>query len=296
MTSLAMLQSFDSVMTFVWARNALLATILVAVLCATLGLAVVLKRMAFIGQGVSHAAFGGVGTAMLLGLGGLALDGLVLVFCIMSALLIGVLSRKRVERDTAIGILLVAAMAWGVTADRLSVILQDSWPWYARQLADQTPMGFENVLFGSVLTVTTGWLGVVAVVTVGLMVLLVTVHRSLLFFLFDEQTSAVYGVRSRWLNQMLLVSLAVCIVLTMRVAGVILATALLVLPAATALQLSRKWPWVWLWSLGIGLGGCGLGLMLSLEFEQLLPGPTMVLVLSAVFGGVWMVRVFSKSA
>ena len=86
-----------------WARHALLATLLVATLCSTLGVAVVLKRMAFIGQGVSHAAFGGVGTAALLGLAGAAQDAVVLVFCIASSLLIGLLSQRRVERDTAIG-------------------------------------------------------------------------------------------------------------------------------------------------------------------------------------------------
>lgn len=294
MTTLAVMQSIDSVLTFVWARNALFATILVATLCSTLGLAVVLKRMAFIGQGVSHAAFGGVGTATLLGLGGLARDGLVFVFCAASALLIGLLSRRRLERDTAIGILLVAAMAWGVTADRISVLLQQRWAWYAGQLSGLTPMGFEDVLFGSVLTVTTTWLWVVLIVTAVLMAVLIGMHRSLMFFLFDEQTSAVYGVRSRLMNDLLLVSLAICIVVTMRVAGVILATALLVLPAATALQISRRWPWVWVWSLGIGLGGCLVGLMLSLEFEQLLPGPTMVLVLCGVFGVVWAWRIRVK--
>lgn len=274
-----------------WAWHALIATIFVSTLCSLLGVAVVLKRMAFIGQGVSHAAFGGVGTASLLAFGGLARDGVVLVFCVAAALLIGLLSRRRIERDTAIGILLVAAMAWGVTAEKLAFYLRDHWPAYQSWTGGWTPrLGFEDILFGSVFTVSTGWLWTAGVVTVLLVALLAVTVRPMLFFLFDEKTSVVFGVRAGLMQYLLLAALGVSVVITMRVAGVILTTALLVLPAATALLVSQRWPWVVLWSWLVGVVTAVVGLWLSLVFGELLPGPTMVLVMTAVFGVVWLWR------
>src|SRR6266567_2957928 len=104
-------------------RHAFVAGIALATVCSLLSVVVVTKRMAFIGEGIAHAGFGGLGTALFLGLtgGGFTAGGtwktdlVVLAFCLATALAIGMLTRRRhVEPDSAIGIMLVAAMAWGV--------------------------------------------------------------------------------------------------------------------------------------------------------------------------------------
>ena len=138
--------------------QALVAAVAVGLVCSLLSVIVVLKRMAFIGQGISHAGFGGVGTAALLGFTGSIYhwqhDLIVLAFCLGTGLLIGVLSRaRRIETDTAIGILLSATMAWGVLAQNLRVEWQ-TWPAYREFVGGggYTPP-WEAILFGSLLNV-----------------------------------------------------------------------------------------------------------------------------------------------
>src|SRR5688572_457134 len=104
-------------------RNALITAAAMGVACALLSVLVVLRRWAFVGEGISHAGFGGVGTAWLLSLAipGLgnpgAAYGVAILFCLAMALVIGWLSRRdRLSADAAIGIVLVASLAWGFVA------------------------------------------------------------------------------------------------------------------------------------------------------------------------------------
>ncbi|MFG0260260.1 MAG: metal ABC transporter permease, partial [Phycisphaerales bacterium JB041] len=137
---------------------AVVVGLLVSALCAGLSPRVVLRRLSFIGQGVSHAAFAGVGLAMVLGLGagGVASGGgwgvllVVALACVASAVGIAALSdRKGLNADTAIGIVLVTAMALGF------VMIQHAAE--AMRARDEAPgFGVESVLFGSVLGVRWG--------------------------------------------------------------------------------------------------------------------------------------------
>lgn len=269
---------------------AVIVGLLVSLLCAVLSPLVVLRRMSFIGQGVSHAAFAGVGLAMVLGLGaGRATDwgvfGVVALTCVASALWIAAMSdRKGLNADTAIGIVLVAAMAVGFV-----LIQQASLAMRAR---GQTPgFGVESVLFGSVLGVRWGdaW---AAGVVVGLeLVVLWWFRRRLIFWAFDPVGAAASGVRVVPTQALLLVLLALAIVVTMRLAGVVLATALLVLPGATALRLSaRLWPVFWL-SGAAGVVSVALGLVLSFEMDWQ-PGPAIVVV---QVGGYIAARVLGRA-
>src|SRR6266567_3138256 len=112
-------------------RHAFIAGIALATVCSLLSVIVVVKRMAFIGEGIAHAGFGGLGTSLFLGAtagsfsGSWKADLIVLVFCLLTALAIGMLARgKHIEPDSAIGIMLVAAMAWGVLMTDLHAALQ----------------------------------------------------------------------------------------------------------------------------------------------------------------------------
>ncbi len=127
-------------------RDALVVGIALGTVCSLLSVIVVLKRMAFIGEGIAHAGFGGMGTALVVGatggVGGLGTwqsDLIVLAFCMATAIAIGALSRRRhVETDSAIGILLVASMAWGVLLIDLYPHLQRA-DWYVRMFGSGRP-------------------------------------------------------------------------------------------------------------------------------------------------------------
>jgi ABC-type Mn2+/Zn2+ transport system permease subunit len=249
----------------------------VAMLCALLSVLVVLKRLAFVGQGISHAGFGGMGLAAMLGLVSAAAAGsssaslgqflVVLAFCLFSAILIGFLSeRGQAEADTAIGIVLVGTMAVGIILMR----------------AARSRASVESFLFGDIVAVNwtdalIGWSVALAILTafwIG--------RRPLLFWCFDPVAARALGVSDRRMNLLLMFLLGLATVTAMRLAGAVLATAMLVLPGAIALRLSRRWtPVLWLAALSAVLGILG-GLVVSFELNWP-PGAAIVSVLCLLF-------------
>jgi ABC-type Mn2+/Zn2+ transport system permease subunit len=264
----------------------LVAGIAIALMCAVLSPLVVLKRMAFVGQGISHAAFGGIGVAALLaawgGAGAFAGTGagrflVVLAFCLASAFTIAALTQRGAEQaDSAIGIVLVAAMALGVIL--LNVVQQ--FP------PERRPPGlaWESILFGSIFDV--GWGEAWMAWGVALAVVATTwwVRRSLSFWAFDESASPAFGVAATSMKYLLVVLLTVAIVTSMRLVGVVLATALLVLPGAAALRVSDRLTRVLLLSLVCAVVGVVGGLLASLVIGTIPPGATIVMLLVALFG------------
>lgn len=263
----------------------------VAILCAVLSPFVVFKRLSFVGQGISHAAFGGAGVAFLLGLTGLAatrapgaqlaadaaLFAVVSAFCILSALAIAWLSdRAGTKADTAIGIVLVASMALGFVLIRAASEL-------AARSGRPSPPAIEAVLFGSVLTVDAGDMILAWTVTALTLAVLWWRRRAVVFWTFDEPSAAAFGVAGAGTKVLFLVLLAVAIVITMKLAGVILATALLVLPGAIAAAISDRFGRVLSLSLASSLVGVVGGLFLSFEVKGLQPAPAIVLALTVMY-------------
>jgi zinc transport system permease protein len=270
-------------------HQAFAGSVAIALLCGVLSVFVVLKRMSFIGQGISHAAFGGVGVAVLVELllvmrwpqlasgmdssGAMSLlrDAIIAVFCVATAIGIGVISRRgKLAQDTAIGISLVAAMAVGV-------ILVDIRSRY------RATASFESILFGSIffiarMDVWTAW--ILAIVVVALVLLL---FKEMVFFAFDEETAAVFGVPTTMLYYGLLTCLGLAIVVAMKSLGVILASALLILPGASARFWSRRIGVVTFLSALISVGGLAGGLLLSIALRNVPPGAVIVLTLTGIF-------------
>jgi manganese/iron transport system permease protein len=200
---------------------------------------VILKGMAFVGDALPHASFGGVGVAFALDAnlyvgGGIA--------ALLTALMIGVIGRRGVVRyDTAIGILFVGAFALGI----LVVSTQDN---YTGDLTD--------FIFGNLLGVSWNdvWLTIGAAVVV--VVLVVLFYKELLFTAYDPTMAAASGLPVDALQFGLLALLAVTTVIALQAVGVVLVVALLITPAATAQLLTRN-----LWSMMVV--GAAVGVMSS---------------------------------
>ena len=259
---------------------ALTTGLAIAVMCAILSPLVVLKRLSFVGQGISHAAFGGVGVASVLGIGmGVAAGSasqflVVLVFCILSGLLIARLTRRSAgEADTAIGIVLVGAMTLG------AILIEAGSRLHARP-----PPSWESILFGSIISV--GWTDAATAwgVCAGIVGSAWIARRPLMFWAFDEPAAEAFGVSTGAMRYLLVFLLTLAIVTAMKLAGVVLATALLVLPGAVALRLSDRWWSVVGLSLAAAGGGVGGGLTLSFIFGRVPPGACVVSVLVILFG------------
>ncbi len=270
-------------------RYAFVAAIAVGLVCSLLSVIIVLKRMAFIGQGISHAGFGGVGTAALLGFTGMAYqwqqDIIVLIFCLASAVAIGLLSRSRiVARDSAIGILLVVSMAWGVLAQNIRMMLLESSPTYLNWVGGVAyGPNWESIMFGSLLHVGQQGMWTAVVLCIVIISLCALLYKEMLFFTFDETVSKVFGTPSAFLHYLLLLMLALVVVVTIRLVGLILVSALLIVPGTAALMLSRRMMWVLILSAVIGVVGSVGGLVISLEMKDLSPGACIVALLFILF-------------
>jgi ABC-type Mn2+/Zn2+ transport system permease subunit len=234
---------------------------------------------------VSHAGFGGVGTAWLLSLAIPALGSeaaayaVAVAFCLTMALAIGWVSRRdRLNADAAIGIVLVASMAWGFVA--LRVYEHAGRPRGASS-------GWDFYLLGEISLSTQATIAgvcVSAAVVLGLWVL----AKEVLFDCMDPNLAEVSGVRAGFVHYLLMLMLALMIVVGMRLAGYLLVTALLVLPGATALMVSRRLKVVMGVSVVVSLVGVLCGLALQARYRFLPPGPPMVLVLVAQFGAAYL--------
>jgi ABC-type Mn2+/Zn2+ transport system permease subunit len=263
-------------------RNALVAACAIGVACALLSVLVVLRRWAFIGEGISHAGFGGVGTAWLLSLAlpvlasEVAAYSVAIVFCLAMALIVGWVSRRdRVNADAAIGIVLVGSLAWGFVS--LAVYQ------HRRMAGAPAASGWEFYLLGRVQSLPRETMWACVCVSTAVVLTLVLLAKEILFYCMDPDLAEVSGVRAAFVHYLLMLMLALMIVVAMRLAGYLLVTALLVLPGATALVLSQRFKTVLMISVVVSLVGIICGLAFQARYNFLEGGPPMVLVLVAQF-------------
>jgi zinc transport system permease protein len=246
-------------------QRALMAGILVSLLCGVLSVFVVLRRMAFIGVGISHSAFGGVALGFLLGVDPLWTG---IGFSVMVALAIEwAQSHSRVEEDTAIGIFFAASMALGLVFLHLS------------RAYNVDVFGF---LFGNILAIGPRQVMEILVVTAGVLALMWTFFKEMVFLSFDEEMAWVSGVPVRALRYLFLVMMALVVIVSIYLVGIVLVSALLVIPGAIAQNLSRQIRSMVAWSTGVAVASMVGGLELSyrLDFPS---GATIVLVLSLLY-------------
>jgi len=252
-------------MGYAFFQKALLVGIVAGLLCGFLSVFVVSKKMAFIGQGISHAAFGGVALGLFLGLNPMVFA---LIFALIMAFGISALSLKGLSnRDSLIGIFMATAMALGVI-------------FLSRSTGHSTSV--MSYLFGSILSVGNGdiiWLMVVAVIVIagGLIF-----FKELQFYAFDELIASLYGIPVRAVQYGFFVSVALAIIVSMQIVGVILITALLVIPGSVALIWCKKYKSLFWISTSTAVLSAVLGLILS-YFLNIPSGATIVIVLAAAF-------------
>jgi zinc transport system permease protein len=246
-------------------QNAFIGGLLVSLICGLLSVFIVLRRMAFVGAGISHSAFGGVALGFLLQVDPFYTG---LLFAILVAFLIeSIQSRGRIEEDTAIGIFFAASMALGV------IFLHFSRTYNA---------DIFGILFGNILAIGTTQLLQVAGVAVLVLLFLVCFYKELVFISFDEEMAWVCGIPVKPLRYALLAVLALVIIVAIYLVGIILVSALLVIPAAVARNLTHHIRKMLLVSTGVAVGSTLGGLELSYRID-LPSGATIVIILALLF-------------
>ncbi len=234
-------------------RNAVIGGFIISLVCSWLSVYVVLRRMAFIGQGISHSALGGFALGILLFGGGAAtalqVDGVALIFCLAVAALIAFTSHHtKISEDSAIGIFFVASMALGAIFFRMA-------PGYNQDVY--------SYLFGSVLAVSIEQ--VISMAVLGLLVIapMIVFYKELLYFTFDEEMARVAGVPVTALHLLLLGLMSLTIIISSRIIGVLLVSAFLILPGATAQLLTQRFRFMIALSLLTGVSTTLIGLLVS---------------------------------
>jgi manganese/iron transport system permease protein len=250
---------------FAFMQRALLATLMVSVVSATIGTFVVLKGLAFIGDALAHASFAGVATAFVLG--GNIYVGAV-VAALVTALAIALVGgRARVSFDTAIGILFVGAFALGILI-------------ISRQ-ANYTVDLFSFV-FGNVLGVGRDDLLLIAVMGFVVLAMVALFYRQLLFTAYDPTMAAASGVPVGLVQYGLLAMLGIATVVALKAVGIVLVVAMLVTPAATASLLVRRVHYIMALGTVVGAISSLVGLYVS-YYADVASGAAIVLTATVLF-------------
>jgi len=246
-------------------QRALVASLIVGVVCSVLGCFVVLRAMAFLGDALAHAILPGVAVAYLLGANLLAGA---LVAALLVAAGIGLFSRRgAVKEDTAIGILFAAALALGV-------VLMSTVRSYATDLT--------HILFGNVLGVSAGDLWVTGALAAGVLATVALLYKELLLASFDPVLAHTLKRRPELLRFVMLMLLALTVVVSLQTVGVGLVAAMLVTPAATAYLLTHRLSRMMFVSAAIGAACSVAGLYLS-YYLNVASGAAVVLTATALF-------------
>ncbi len=253
---------------FAFMRQALLASLLVGITCSLLGVYVVLRRMAFLGEAIAHTTLPGIVIAylnrwnLLVG---------AIVAAVLAALGIGWLSRgTRLKDDTAIGVVLSGLFALGIVLINRTKSFRD----------------FSHMLFGDVLGVTQADLIGIAIVCAGVCLSLWMLSKELMLTTVDPLHAQTIGLSAEKMRYVLLVLLALAVVTGIQAVGVVLTTALMITPAATASMVTRRLPWMFAWAVCIACLSSLIGLYAS-YYWSVSSGGAIVLACTALFGIVF---------
>ena len=250
-------------------RHGMIAAVLAGALCGLIGVYVVLRKMSYVGHGLSHAIFGGAVVGYSLGSSLYVFGGL---WGALSALLINAVSRTRkVGHDAAIGIITTGSFALGV-----AIISR----------GHSFTRNFDAALFGNILGVTATDLWVLGAVAAVAALGVFFGYQRLLFVTFDEDVAGAFGVRTRLVDVAFSIVLAAAIVATMRVLGVTLIAAAIVTPAVAARLTTNSFAKVLVGSVLIG-ALCGVVGMYVSFYNDIASGATITLVATALFAIVF---------
>ena len=249
-------------------QRALLAGCVLAALLAVLGVLVTARGLAYLGDGLSHAAFGGIALGMYLGASSPL--AVAIPFTAVAAMGIGALRRKGGMRsDVAMAVIFAVCFALGV------VLLRK---------AKRTQQTFdpEQLLFGNILLVGTDDLTVVLAVAAATAVFFVVAWTRIAYATFDEELARLSGIRVAWLESVLLALLAAVVVASIRLAGVVLVSAFLVVSAAAGRLLGQTLAGVVRWAMLLAVLGVLVGFLVAhaLIWPE---GASIVLVLAGEF-------------
>ncbi|MGC4791909.1 metal ABC transporter permease [Micromonospora sp. DT178] len=249
-------------------QRALIGALIIGLAAPALGIYLVQRRLALIGDGVGHVALTGVGAGLLLNRSPVLVAVAVATAGAITIELVR--ARGRTSGDLALALLFYGGIAGGVTLVGLS---------------DSTSANLNAYLFGSLTTISPQDLTTIAVLGVAIGVTMLALRPALFAVCHDEEYARVSGLPVRTLNLLLAVATAVTVTIAMRAVGVLLISALMVVPVATAQQVTRGFRSTMAAAMALGLFAAGSGVYVAANADTA-PGASVVLMAIASFGVV----------
>ncbi|MBA3542252.1 MAG: metal ABC transporter permease [Deltaproteobacteria bacterium] len=251
-------------------QRALIAGLAVAAVCAVIGVFVVQRGLAFLSDGLAHAAFGGIAIGLFMGASVENAVWIAIPFTAGIAIGIGyILRRTQLRGDVATGVFFSFSFALGVL-------------FLGLRTATDRQISVDALLFGSMLAVTPKVLIVVVAVSIVALVLTIALWSRLAYAIFDPELAALSGVPVGILEYLLLAETAVVVVVAVKTVGVVLVSSFVVIPAATARLVGGTLPRTTIFALVIGMVGAGTGLIVSYHINTP-AAATIILIHSAGF-------------
>lgn len=237
---------FFDLLSYTFFQNALLGSLFASIACGIIGSYVVIRRLVFISGGITHASLGGIGMGFYFGWNPILAA---MVFSILSAFGIEWLSsRQGVREDSAIGSFWSLGMAVGI----IFIYLK---PGFASNLSDY--------LFGNILTITKPDITYLAVLSLVLIIVFLLFGRQILFAAFDPDFAKTRNLPVNLIKYAMMMGIAITIVLSIRLVGIVLLMSILTVPQMTANLFTSNFVKMILLSILIGFFGCIVGLFLS---------------------------------
>lgn len=254
---------FSDLFQYGYLTNAFAACILSGITCGIIGTYIVCRRMVFLAGGITHASFGGLGIAFFFGANPI---GGAMIFAILSALGIEWAgSRGRIREDSAIGIIWSVGMAIGA-------LFMNLRPGY-------TSGDLSAYLFGSIVTVTQNDVFALAILTFVIFTGALLWLRPVMYVAFDREFARSRGIPTRIVSYLMAVLVAVTIVLSIRIMGIVLLISLLTMPVVIVNTLSRSYRTITMTAPVVAVIGNIAGLAASYDFE-VPPGAAIIFILT----------------
>lgn len=268
------------ILNYTFFQNALLGVLLVSIASAMIGTYIVTRRMVFITGGITHACFGGLGLGYFLGVNPILAAG---VFAVASSLGVEWMAgRQNVREDSAIAVV----WAFGMAIGTLFIFLT---PGYVPDL--------NSFLFGNILTISRGDIAAFACFLAVLAVFFMLFYRPIVACAFDHDFASTKRLPVKAINCAMSVMVAVCVVLTIRLIGIMLLMSMLTMPQMIAEQFASRFGKMMLLSVLAGLASAVAGLVGSYLFGVYLvsvpASVTIVLVLITVYAVARVIRSLS---
>jgi len=260
---------------------ALIVGMLISLCCAILGVTLVLKRYAMIGDGLSHVAFGGLSIAVVISIADMYL--MLPITILVAILLIRLTNKGKVKNDSAIAMLSVGALAIGY-------LIIDIFSTSSNVTGDvcTTLFGSNSILSLSKLDL---WLSIG--LTIFVLCYFIFFHNKIFAITFDENFSKATGMKTGIYNDIMAVIIGIVIVLAMKLVGSLLISALIVFPALSAIRLFKSYKWVIIFSSIVSVVNSLLGIFVSMLWDTP-TGSTIVVMNIVVYFVCWCVEVIFK--